>query len=71
MIYVVSFSGGRDSAAVAVWFCKNPPADMTAAHFVFSDTGIEPRSVYDARLSDAEVRERQRLRDRGPGGAPP
>ena len=24
---------------------------------------IEPRSIYDARLSDSEVRERQRIRD--------
>ena len=27
---------------------------------------IEPRSVYDARLSDAQVRERQRVRDHAP-----
>lgn len=53
--YIVSFSGGRDSAAVAIWFCKNPPADMTAAHFVFSDTGIEPQSVYRF-LDDMEAR---------------
>ena len=28
---------------------------------------IEPRSIYDARLSDAQVRERQRARDHAPG----
>ena len=28
---------------------------------------IEPRSIYDARLSDEQVRERQRLRDEGMG----
>jgi H+/Cl- antiporter ClcA len=31
---------------------------------------IEPRSVYDARLSDEEVRQRQRARDRAAGEAP-
>lgn len=31
---------------------------------------IEPRSIYDARLTREEIRERQRLRDM-PGGAPP
>jgi chloride channel protein, CIC family len=32
---------------------------------------IEPRSIYDARLSDAEVRERQRARDHAPTEVPP
>ena len=32
---------------------------------------IEPRSIYDARLTDAEVRERQRARDHAPGEPPP
>ena len=31
---------------------------------------IEPRSIYDARLSDAEVEQRQRARDHPPGGYP-
>ena len=31
---------------------------------------IEPRSIYDARLSDAQVRERQLARDHAPGDAP-
>jgi H+/Cl- antiporter ClcA len=32
---------------------------------------IEPRSVYDARLSDAEVRQRQKARDHAPNETPP
>ncbi len=32
---------------------------------------IEPRSIYDARLSDAEVRQRQQARDHGPEGGQP
>jgi H+/Cl- antiporter ClcA len=32
---------------------------------------IEPRSIYDARLSDAEVRDRQRARDHAPDEIPP
>jgi H+/Cl- antiporter ClcA len=32
---------------------------------------IEPRSVYDARLSDAQVRERQQARDHAPDDLPP
>jgi H+/Cl- antiporter ClcA len=32
---------------------------------------IEPRSVYDARLSDAEVRARQQARDHAPEAPPP
>jgi hypothetical protein len=28
---------------------------------------IEPRSIYDARLSDVQVHERQRARDHAPG----
>ncbi|WP_048861723.1 chloride channel protein, partial [Acidisphaera rubrifaciens] len=32
---------------------------------------IEPRSVYDARLSDDEVRARQQHRDHAPPGLPP
>jgi len=30
---------------------------------------IEPRSIYDARLSDAQIRERQQARDHAPGEA--
>ncbi len=32
---------------------------------------IEPRSIYDARLSDAEVRQRHQARDHGPEGGQP
>ncbi len=32
---------------------------------------IEPRSIYDARLSDEQVRDRQRARDRAPEELPP
>jgi H+/Cl- antiporter ClcA len=32
---------------------------------------IEPRSIYDARLDDAQVRARQRARDHSPEGMPP
>ncbi len=32
---------------------------------------IEPRSIYDARLTDAQVRQRQRARDHAPEQAPP
>lgn len=32
---------------------------------------IEPRSIYDARLTDAEVRQRQQMRDHGPEGGQP
>jgi CIC family chloride channel protein len=32
---------------------------------------IEPRSIYDARLSDQQVRERQRARDHAPNELPP
>lgn len=32
---------------------------------------IEPRSIYDARLSDEQVRDRQRARDHAPGELPP
>jgi len=31
---------------------------------------IEPRSIYDARLSDAEVRQRQQARDHAAGETP-
>jgi chloride channel protein, CIC family len=31
---------------------------------------IEPRSIYDARLSDEQVRERQKMRDHAPGAEP-
>lgn len=55
MIYIVSVSGGKDSGAVAIWFVKNLPKDLTEAHFVFSDTGIEPASVYSF-LDDLEAK---------------
>jgi CIC family chloride channel protein len=32
---------------------------------------IEPRSIYDARLTDDQVRERQRARDQAPNDPPP
>ena len=47
------------------------PTLLAVVLATFVARAIEPRSVYDARLTDAEVRERQRLRDDGPGGAPP
>jgi hypothetical protein len=33
---------------------------------MFGPGAIEPRSTYDARLSDAEVDRRQRARDQAP-----
>jgi H+/Cl- antiporter ClcA len=47
------------------------PLLMVVASATLVARTIEPRSVYDARLSDAQVRERQRARDQAPEAVAP
>jgi H+/Cl- antiporter ClcA len=47
------------------------PLSLAVATATLVARTIEPRSIYDARLSDAEVRDRQRARDHAPDEIPP
>lgn len=46
MKYIISLSGGRDSAAAGIWFCQNIPKDCENAYFLTADTGIEPNARF-------------------------